>query len=1126
MSSLHSLHSSHHLRRSLNYLSLIRLFGLSLSLIGLSALIGCDDEPTRRPNKVTDSGASSPEMGEPAGEDLGQPDAEVDAEAGEALSGRELIESIEVERTRTLSGLTAPVEVIFTEGRVPNIYAESEADLGRALGYVLARDRFFNMDLLRRLPQGRVSEVFGDVALATDQESLDLGMGYVTDRLTERLSPRVRAYLEAIVSGVNDYIEAVRAGEEEPPSELKLAAPLFATQPIELMTPWTVRDIVSMATTILYQTNFEDGDLNATERLRALETIYGEDVARREAFIADVALNMKPPVNGNTARPPEGWGEGNPWSLGEAPQDDMGPAIEDLGLPDMEMGPALDMGADMEMSGKSLADLSTDRERSEKAERSPLIIPSKRGASIQLINGLKQTLARRHQWFGRDREVGFGSNAWAASDSATGAGSIVSGDGHLQLSIPSLMYQVGLNTQELGGGEIAQKGLLIASIPVLAVGTNGKVAWSQVNPVVDITDWYEERLILDESGLPTATIFQGEERPLIKTTQRVEVAGRALLGSEERAVEWTSYQTFDGRRIVEIDGRRLAEDEEPAEGEVVVTVLGKRIVPSAPGEDGAISAISFDYGALDASHFVDALFALGLANNLEEFERQTKRLVGGGLFSAAGDRSGSILYTSYQAIPCRGYLSRDEQGFFSAGQSPLALLDGSQIGGFTLPVDAEGYIDESSEDPYQCVIPYDQMPISRDPMRGFVVTTNNDPLGFSDDGRVDNDPWYLGGPWSPFRNHTVTRALSRATDEGPITIDTMRQTQNNVESKMGELFVPHLISALDRISAWADEGVEESEAPSKAAAVAIFNDHRLRFLEARMRLDEWRTRGYQAQSGVETFYNQVDDIERLDAVATSIFNAYFRELLSLVWSDEAEGAIPFDGTRLKVYALARMFEGRGPGNPLNLAAWEATYEESSFFDRIDTAEHRERSEEIVARALLAGLNKLSATPESSGDVGFGSDEMSSWLWGLQHLARFESLLGPFLGDAGPIATILDRFSVTTSKLPLAEEMASDDPRAGLTWFPRPGDQWAVDAANPGFGGGYTFGNGPVMRMTIQLNGDRVSGYNIVPGGQSGLEDSPHILDQLKLWLANDSYPLRYHLDEVVEGAETRWRFTP
>ena len=55
---------------------------------------------------------------------------------------------------------------------------------------------------------------------------------------------------------------------------------------------------------------------------------------------------------------------------------------------------------------------------------------------------------------------------------------------------------------------------------------------------------------------------------------------------------------------------------------------------------------------------------------------------------------------------------------------------------------------------------------------------------------------------------------------------------------------------------------------------------------------------------------------------------------------------------------------------------------------------------------------------------------------------------------------------------------------GLTWFPRGGDQWGVDAANPGLGGtNFTYGSGPAMRMIYHLKDGQVSGRTILPGGQ-------------------------------------------
>ena len=64
-------------------------------------------------------------------------------------------------------------------------------------------------------------------------------------------------------------------------------------------------------------------------------------------------------------------------------------------------------------------------------------------------------------------------------------------------------------------------------------------------------------------------------------------------------------------------------------------------------------------------------------------------------------------------------------------------------------------------------------------------------------------------------------------------------------------------------------------------------------------------------------------------------------------------------------------------------------------------------------------------------------------------------------------------------------------------------------------------------MVIALYPDgRVAGQNIVPGGQSGLTDSPHFADQLRLWLGNQATPIRFHVDEIVDGAVGREAYVP
>ncbi|MFO8212177.1 penicillin acylase family protein, partial [Pseudomonas aeruginosa] len=68
-----------------------------------------------------------------------------------------------------LPGLQAEVEVRYDERGVPHIRAQNESDLYRALGYVHAQDRLFQMEMLRRLAKGELAEVLGPKLVDTDR---------------------------------------------------------------------------------------------------------------------------------------------------------------------------------------------------------------------------------------------------------------------------------------------------------------------------------------------------------------------------------------------------------------------------------------------------------------------------------------------------------------------------------------------------------------------------------------------------------------------------------------------------------------------------------------------------------------------------------------------------------------------------------------------------------------------------------------------------------------------------------------------------------------------------------------------------------------------------------------------
>lgn len=115
-----------------------------------------------------------------------------------------------------IPGLEQEVVIAFDQHGVPYIQARSETDAYVAQGYVTARERMFQMDMLRRSAIGQMSEVFGTVALPTDRLVRTLGIAKLAAQEFHELSPPAKQALDAYTRGVNAYLShsAGRLGME------------------------------------------------------------------------------------------------------------------------------------------------------------------------------------------------------------------------------------------------------------------------------------------------------------------------------------------------------------------------------------------------------------------------------------------------------------------------------------------------------------------------------------------------------------------------------------------------------------------------------------------------------------------------------------------------------------------------------------------------------------------------------------------------------------------------------------------------------------------------------------------------------------------------------------------------
>lgn len=164
-----------------------------------------------------------------------------------------------------LSGISAPVEIVRSTEDVPHIFGATDADVFFALGLAHAQDRLWQMTLLRRTVQGRLSELFGARTLKTDElmRRLDL-YGAARASLDAQDAP-TRTALTAYARGVNAWIEQVNAGA------LGRGAPEFFLVK-SAIAYWTETDSLALLKLMAAQTASQV----ETEVLRARLSLLGQ----------------------------------------------------------------------------------------------------------------------------------------------------------------------------------------------------------------------------------------------------------------------------------------------------------------------------------------------------------------------------------------------------------------------------------------------------------------------------------------------------------------------------------------------------------------------------------------------------------------------------------------------------------------------------------------------------------------------------------------------------------------------------------------------------------------------------------------------------------------------------------
>lgn len=106
-----------------------------------------------------------------------------------------------------IPGLSEEVTILRDSFGIPHIYAQNESDLYRAVGFVMAQDRLWQMDLLRRVTQGRLSEILGKDQVTTDLLMRALRIEEKSEEILAGSDPGIVLALNSFAEGINYYIE-------------------------------------------------------------------------------------------------------------------------------------------------------------------------------------------------------------------------------------------------------------------------------------------------------------------------------------------------------------------------------------------------------------------------------------------------------------------------------------------------------------------------------------------------------------------------------------------------------------------------------------------------------------------------------------------------------------------------------------------------------------------------------------------------------------------------------------------------------------------------------------------------------------------------------------------------------
>lgn len=490
-----------------------------------------------------------------------------------------------------------------------------------------------------------------------------------------------------------------------------------------------------------------------------------------------------------------------------------------------------------------------------------------------------------------------GSNNWVVGPEHTYNGApLIANDTHEGVEAPATYYRAHLNSLDQGGS-LDVMGYNFPGVPLVAFGHNRYAAWAVTNNFADVNEIFQERVVGNNA------VINGQQVPIEKRTETIRVRqdGKPVEDGEERLVEMQKV---------------------PPHG----PVLPRELAGDLP------VTLSVAWTGFNNVNSMEVLLGMAQARQYTDFEAALRTFKVGGQNFLFANVDGDYGYSARTNIPLRANLS--------PSCAPIGIVPGTGECEWTGSFVAD-----------------EDIPQTRNPSRGFVVSANNEPAGLLQDNNPYNEDVYLSSVYdNGLRAYRIEELLQEILNAGDtVDVEDFQRIQGDTQVRLALRLVPYLIEAADNRPDLVTGDVADAIALMRA----------------------W------------TDYNS-----RLESGAPVVFHTWLGWLFRAVFEDETFPELFDDLSNDYVNMLCRpliYFLDKTKDSIDEIEAGQSSFPSASllnYFDNQDT-DVLETRDEVLLRSFADAVNHLLLL---SGPV-------ASWKWGDVHTITFNDKAQDYLPEA-------------------------------------------------------------------------------------------------------------------------------